>query len=834
MVKALILAGGEGTRLRPLTVERPKPLVPLVNRPIIGHILHHLRRHGFEEVIVTLAYRANMIQNYLGSGRAFDVEILYTVEEHALGTAGAVKNAQPYLDHTPCLILSGDVLTDIDLQAALAYHQAKGALFTVVLHRVSTPLEYGMVVLNAEGQVVHFHEKPSWGDVMSDTINAGIYIAEPDVLAFIPDDRPSDWSQDIIPRLLQEAPGRVYGFVSDGYWSDIGTLSEYVRASVDILEGRVDVGPLGDRWAENIWVGEHVSIAPDARLEGPLYLGAGVKVLEGAHIQGPTVIRDYSIVHRQARITRSIIWRNTYIGEAAEIQGAIVGRQCTVRDKAILFEGVVIGDQCNVGEGAIVYPGVKLWPHKEVEPGATVRTSIIWGTTGRRRLFGRFGITGVVNVDMTPEFCAKLGAAIGAVLPLGSKVIINRDPHRSSRMLKRALIAGLPSAGVHVWDVHSVPIPVARHYVRVSDAAGGVHVRLSPFDPRVVDIRIFDDAGFNIDEDKERLIERVYFREDFRRAYQQDIGTIEDAPQVIERYVEDFLSHVDAAAIRSVRYNIVVDYNHAPTVDVLPSILSTLDVHVVPLNAYLDETRIASSEAQQAQQLRQLATIGRALHAHLGVQLDVGGERLTLISDRGQVLPPEQAALSVIDLVMRYQTGKAVAVPVTMTQAVEKVVGFHGGYVIRTRYNLHDLMRQSTHPDVILATDGRGHFVFPQFQPVVDGLFALVKILELLSRYQTLLSEVLQQLPPFYTANAQVRCPWEKRGALMRHLHERLQGHRIETLDGIKVWLNGDEWVLVRPDPDKPLIHVDAESTSERQVTALLNEFVRLIESLIE
>lgn len=833
-MRAVVLAGGEGTRLRPLTVERPKPLVPLVHRPIMGHVLHWLRRHGIEDIVVTLAYRANLVQNYFGTGSAYGVNLRYVVEEIPLGTAGSVKNAAAFLKEEPFVVVSGDVVTDIDLHAALRFHQEHRALLTMVLFRVPNPLEYGVVVLDEEGRVRQFYEKPSWGEVVSDLVNAGIYVVDPEVLETIRADQPCDWSLDVLPRLLAEAPGRVWGFVAEGYWADVGTIPEYRQATVALLEGRVDVGTLGQLLQEGVWVGEHVSVAPTARLQGPIYLGHGVKVLDGAVIEGPAVIRDYCVVGRFARVARSVIWRNTYIGEAADIEGAIVGRQCTVHDKVVILEGAVVGDGCTIGEGAVIYPTVKLWPHKEVEPGATVRSHIIWGTRGRRRLFGRFGVSGVVNVDLTPDFCAKLGAAIGAVLPLGSAVVMNRDAHRSSRMLKRALIAGLPSAGVHVWDVHSVPVPVARHYVRHSDAVAGVHVQVSPFDPRVVDVRIFDAQGMNVDAAMEREIERVFFREDFRRAYQADIGTIQDAVGAVEGYVARFLEHVDQATIRSAHLRVVVDYAHGAAAAVLPTILTALGVEVVPLNAYVDEAHLSVPEEVLRRQLQQLAAIVRALHTHLAVQLDVSGEKLTFVTERGEVLSPQHTALAVIDLAMRYQAGKAVVVPVTMSQAVEKVVGFHGGYVVRTRYNLHDLMARSAQGDVILATDGRGHFIFPQFQPVVDGMFALVKVLELMARYQTALAEVLQQLPPVHVANAQVSSPWEVRGAVMRRLHEVFQDHRRDTTDGLKVWFGEDTWALMRPDPDRPLIHVDVEATSEEEATSLLSGIVHLAERLQE
>lgn len=831
-MKALVLAGGEGTRLRPLTVTRPKPLVSLVNRPIMGHILALLKRHGIEDVVVAVSYRANMIQDYFGHGQAVGMRLQYAVEERPLGTAGAVRNAARFFEDT-FLVISGDVLTDIDLNALIEFHHKSRAKLTLTLCRVANPLDYGIVLVDDEGRIVRFLEKPSWGEVVTDTINAGIYVVDPEILEEIPANEPVDWSRDVFPHLLAEHPEVLRGFVGSGYWADIGTIPEYVRAVTDILEGRIDVGYLGEQWDHHVWVEGEVEVAPDAQLEGPLYLGRGVKVREGVVVRGPAVVQDYVVLDSRAHIDRSIIWRNTYVGEAAELHGAIVSRQCTVKARSVVFEGAVIGDGCIVGEGAIIYPGVKLWPQKEIESGATVRSSLIWGTTARRRLFGRFGITGVVNVDLTPEFCARLGAAIGATLPMGSYVTMNRDPHRSSRMLKRALIAGLPSAGVSVWDLHSVPIPVARYYTRVSSAAAGLHVRLSPFNPRVVDIRVFDANGIGLSPEMERAIERVFFREDFRRAYMEDIGVIADAPGVLERYVSDFLTHIDQDVIRQAGYRIVVDYAHAPTADVLPGIFSSLGVDVIPINAHVDESKIALQEGLQAEHQQELGTIVRALGRDLGIQIDVGGEKLYFVDDRGRVLSPTQATLAIIDLAMRYQPGRAVAVPVTMTAKVERVVGFHGGYVKRTRYDLRDLMQHATHPDVILATDGRGHFIFPEFQPVADGLFAAVKVLELMARHDTRLSEVLTQVPAFYTANARASCPWEVRGRVMRLLNERLQGVRRDTLDGIKVWLAEDTWVLIRPDPDLPLLHLDAEAQSPEEAEALIAEYLHLVEDLI-
>ncbi len=833
-MKAVVMAGGEGSRLRPLTIGRPKPMVTVVNKPVMAHILDLLKRHGFTDVVATVQYLADTIQDFFGTGASLGMNIKYAVEEVPLGTAGSVKNAEPFLSRDePFLIISGDALTDINLEEVVAFHKARGAVATLTLYRVPNPLEYGVVITDSDGRILQFLEKPSWGEVISDTVNTGIYVIEPEVLDLIEPGKPVDWSKDVFPQLLKSgAP--LYGYIASGYWCDIGNTSEYVRASFDLLSGKVHLEPLGEHIGDGIWVGENVEIAPDARLYGPIYLGTGVKIKGGVVIHGPTVVRNYTVVDNRAHLDRVIIWRNSYIGEAAELHGAIIGHSCALKAKTVVFEGVVIGDNNVIGESAVIHPNVKLWPGKEVEPGATVKASIIWGSQGRRQLFGRFGVTGVVNVDLTPEFAAKLGAAFAATLPRGAYVTINRDGHRTSRMLKRAIIAGLPSGGAHVWDLRNLPIPVARYYTRVTKAAGGVHVRLSPFDQRVVDIRFFDANGLNLSKEAERNIERVFFREDFRRAYMDEIGTIEYAPDPVERYVTDFMTVVNAEVIRSAGFHIVVDYAHAPNSEVLPAILDKLSVDVVPLNAAIDPNRIALLPEEFEERLQQLAAITGALHSDLGVRLDVGGEKIFLVDDTGRILDHQLAAAAMAELTLRTHPGSTIVVPVDLSQVFEQIAAAHGGTVRRTRVDVQDLMATSAREAITMAADGTGYFVFPCFQPVVDGLVATIKLLEMLAIQKVKLSEVIRNLPPFYVAKGRVNCPWEAKGTVMRLLNEQYKNVQIERLDGIKIYLSDREWVLVRPDPDQPLFHIVAESSSPQQAEELVEKYRHIVEGLQE
>lgn len=834
-MKAVVMAGGEGSRLRPLTLVRPKPMLRVVNRPLLGHILYLLKLHGIVDVIMTLQYLPTQIQDYFGDGKALGMNIEYVIEESPRGTAGSVKNAQAHLaDREPFLVISGDALTDFDLTALIAYHRDHDALLTMALYQVADPLEFGVINVREDGRVVQFLEKPSWGAVTSDTVNTGIYVVKPELLDRIPTDRPVDWSQNVFPRLLAKGEA-LYGYVASGYWCDIGALGEYQRANADLLNRLLDLGELGEHIGGGIWTGGPVEIAPDAQLFGPICLGEEVKIKGGVVIHGPSVVRDYTILDNRSRVDRSVIWRNCYIGEGAEVHGAVLGRQCSMKARAVVFEGAVVGDNTIIGKNAVIQPNVKIWPNKEVESGATLNHSLIWGSQGRRVLFGRYGVTGMVNVDLTPESVARLGAAFGSTLPKGSTVTINRDPHRGPRMIKRALVSGLPSASNNVNDLGSVPIPVARYYTRAVKAAGGVHVRLSPYDQRVVDIRFFGNDGLNLTREQERNVERIFFREDYRRAYMADIGNIDYAPDVVEVYSRGYLKTLDVPAIRGARIKIVVDYAHAPTAEVLPQLLDALNTEVVPLNARIDSNRVSIPQEEFRLERVQLATIVGALRSvALGVRLDVGGEKIFVVDDSGANVADPQMCAAMALLVFRAHPGCTIVVTADQSQVFERLAQRYGGQVRRCPVDPQSLMAAAATDGVVMAGDGTGNYVFPSLHPAIDGLLAVGKLLELLARQQTTLSQVLAELPPFYMADTVVEGTWETKGRVMRCLSEHFAAFRHEMIDGIKVFLSDDQWVLIRPDADAPTFHLVAEGRSLAIAQELVADYSGLVQQMMQ
>ncbi len=801
------MAGGEGTRLRPLTSNQAKPMMPLVNRPMMEHILALLVQHGFDDVVVTVAYLANQIRTYFGDGSDFGVQIRYATEEQPLGTAGSVRNASAELDDT-FLVISGDVLTDIDLTSLMKAHRDTGALASIALKRVENPLEFGIVITRPDGSIERFLEKPSWGQVFSDTINTGIYVLEPEIFDFIAEGEVVDFSGDVFPAALDRGLA-LHGHVADGYWEDVGTADAYLRAHVDVLDGavRVDVG--GFEVSEGVWLGEGAELDPEAVVHGPVVIGDNCRVEAGAHLAEYTVLGTDVVVKAEASVVRSVLHDHVYVGRGAALRGAIVGRSSDLRDHARLEEGVVVGDECFVGRGAVVNPGVKIYPFKTVEAEAVVNDSIVWETRGVRTLFGRRGVRGLANVDITPEVAVRVAMAYGTALKRGAIVTASRDTSRVARALKRAVIGGLNLAGVTVEDVELATVPLTRFQVRNSHASGGITVRLVPDDPDSVELRFFDADGRDIDVNQQRKVERLLHREDYRRAFAGDIGDIVYPPRAIEFYSGALDRAVDSDRLREHGFKVVLDYSFGAASIVMPAVLAKLGAEVLAVNPYASTAAVTSTEP--AVQLARLVELARASGSHLGYLLDPSGETAHLVDDSGHVLSDTEALLALISLVVETHPEARVALPVSVTREAARLVEAGGGEVVWTKLADADLMEAASSGGVQFAASTSGGFIWPNFLPAYDAMATLVHLLDLLADTGRSLSSVVRALPAVHLVHLSVPTPWERKGAVMRELVEHPPPGELVVVDGVKVE-SADGWTLVLPDPTEPHTHVWAEA----------------------
>ncbi len=824
------MAGGEGTRLRPLTSNQPKPMVPIVGKPCMEHIVELLCRHGFEDIVVTVAFMPQAIRGYFGNGEAHNVRIRYSVEETPAGTAGSVKLAEDVLDE-PFLVISGDALCDIDLSALVRFHQEKEALVTIGLKSVDNPLEFGIVVTDDDGRIERFLEKPSWSQVFTDTINTGIYVVQPEVLRQIPTDRPYDFSKELFPLLLEKRRP-LYGYVAEGYWQDIGNLDQYRQANFDALDERVALDIPGIRLRGNVWVGEGVELDDVESVEGPAFIGNYCRIDPGAHVGAYTVLSSSVALRDHARTARSIVDSSTYIGRSAVVEGAIVGRMCDIRAHARVQEGAAIGDQTTIGDEAVVFPSVRIFPFKEIESGAQVDRDVIWEARASSTIFGRDRIRGLINVDLTPETALRLGMALGTALKRGERVVTSREAPPSCRLLRRAVLAGINATGVHVSDLRVMPAAVNRHLVKREGFAAGLHVGLSASDPEAVEIQLYEPPGVQASTSFLKELEKPFSRQEYRRATSGEVGEIRFPARAAESYAEDLVATLDADAIRERGFRVVVHYGYSSASLVLPLVLGPLNVEVIAAHPYVREQAVLAAPTSLEESVERTERLVSAVGADLGVVLDASAERILLVDERGRAVPTEQELLLFLTLISSNGRRGRLAFPVTVTSLVDDLVEGTGLEVERTPASLAALSTAAARAGVVFAGSAGGGFVFPEFLPGYDAITSLCKLLELLAPVDRPLSELVDEVPRPIVLHRELRCPFARKGTVMRVVTERMKGRRVDTLDGIKVFAD-DGWAQILPDPAEPVVHVFSEGKTEKDARRLEDEFSALVEAVI-
>jgi mannose-1-phosphate guanylyltransferase/phosphomannomutase len=463
---------------------------------------------------------------------------------------------------------------------------------------------------------------------------------------------------------------------------------------------------------------------------------------------------------------------------------------------------------------------VKLWPNKVVETDSVVNQSIVHGARWQRTLFASASVGGLANVDVTPEVAVRLGAAYASTLQRGDAVVVSRDRHPASVMMKRALMAGITSAGVRVFNLESAPLPVLRYAGGALGARGGVFTASTPGGQ--MELRFLDARGVDIDAGLERKIENLYFREDARKVSPDDVGTITYPAKVLDIYVTGYLGALGPMSGLAAPPRLVVDYQGGTAGQVLPQVLAEYGVQAMSLGLGRAH-RPDDSETG-------LTQVVQALHADCGVALDPSGGRLTVVDDLGRTLSDQETLVLMAALASRHGRAQEIAVPITATAMVEAVCGTRTR-VRRTRAGSRSLMEAAAAGGLALAGDGHGGFCFPGFHPGLDGLFAVGILLHWLALDNRPLSALCAELPEPAVSTAVVNCPWKAKGQLMRRLVEATLDEQVTLLDGIKIH-RGDAWVAVLPDAERPSVRLWAEPDPGAGAE-LLAQYRQLVESLV-
>lgn len=786
-MRAVIMAGGEGTRLRPLTCNLPKPMVPIVNRPMMEHILNLLKRHGFTRIASTLWYLPDHVTGYFQDGAPFGVSMEYYIERQPLGTAGSVKNAGQSLTGT-FVVMSGDALTDIDLSAAIAFHKKKGSLATLILTRATNPLNYGVVLTAKDGRITQFLEKPTWSQVFSDTVNTGIYVLEPEVLDLVPPRQKVDFSQDVFPELLRRgAP--LYGYVAAGYWSDVGNLEVYRQAQKDCLDKKVTL-TLSIPQPGDIYLEEGVYLDPRARIEGPVYIGKGSRIGADAYVGPYSVLGPYSQVGTGASLKHSVLWSGVKLGSNTQLRGCICANNVLIERESEVYESAVLGGKVRVGALSIISPNTKVWPEKIIPSGTKLRGSLVWGSQESEPIFTKEGMAGDLRGNLTPEILTQLGLSYASFLGQGKRVLVTGDFTPIAGLAKQALIVGLRSGGLDTHDGGQVVGRLSRFAVQYLALDGALHAGSKPADPNGVVIECWNARGRLLSKGDQRKIEGIFAREDYQRLGAEDLGDFTQVAGLKKRYLQSLATYYPSGS-PDFKVGLSISEEHDPLGKMIRDFLK--------LSGYAVETENVAG----------LPTVV------------VQGPKWFFQDEEGYPLSEHNWWQGFIHALKERQKTD-VAVPVHVSQTVAKTAQEQGLTVRWTKMESLFWMEMAAELGNNLVDNDI------EFFPNIEPLASIGELMSFISGKNVPLSSLRQG--GTYLKTTDVHCPWNEKGRVMRELIENSDPERTLYLDGIKEY-TGSGWTLAVPDGDDPLFRLYSEAETEQEAAELIDAYVDLIQS---
>ena len=785
-------------------------MVPVGNKPVMEYAVELLKKLGITEIGVTLQYLPQHIIDYFGDGSQWGVNLHYFIEDVPLGTAGSVKNAGSFLDET-FLVVSGDALTDLNLQDAIDFHKHKSSLATLILTAVSNPLEYGVVITNPDGTIERFLEKPGWGEVFSDWVNTGIYVLEPEVLDYFDMGQKFDFSKDLFPLLLKNKEP-MFGCLLEGYWCDIGNLEQYLQSHKDILGGKVKVNPRGTLIRESI-KGEGVDTSiNDANVKGPVLIGENCRIGADVRLEAYTILGDNVVIEDGAAVKRTVIWNNVYIGQRSSLSGALIGNKVTIKDNVIILQDAAIGDGTHIESRSIIKPQVKIWPYKSVNTGAIVSDSLVWGERANKNLFGIEGIPGLTNWDITPELAAKLGASYGSVLKKDEQVAVSCDGRLVTKMLKSSFISGLMSTGVKVSDLGEQTMPIHRFAVRGVGAQSGVHIKIDYNNPDKCWIQFVDGKSVNINRDMERKIEGIYNREDFRRVREREIGEHVRVEHSIHSYLDNIINSIAVEKINQRNFQVLVSIKGT----VMDNLFKELSGRLKCDLQYFKREGMGDKSFKEQTQLAEVMSkeiVSKGLD--FGFILDANGERIILIDNKGRKIAEHMFNILMALVLFKANKGGTVVVPVTASETIEKLGQKYNGRVIRTKTAPWAFMGE------ILREENAGlQKPYSQFFMQNDSLYAVIILMDFLAEENISLGDLVDEIPDIYLQVKTTHCPWEQKGRIMRALISDVKELPMELIDGVKI-RHDKGWVLVLPHSEEPQYDIYTEGFSQEAAEEL-------------
>ncbi|MCK9472790.1 sugar phosphate nucleotidyltransferase [Sulfurimonas sp.] len=820
-MKAIVLAGGFGTRIQPLTNTIPKPMLPILNAPMMEHIIIKLRDDlGIKDIAVLLYFMPEVIKEYFKDGEDLGVNITYFLPDNDYGTAGAVGFARDFLDET-FIIVSGDLVTDFKFSKIYEFHKQKKSKLTIALTPVKNPLEFGVVIANKQGKIEKFLEKPSWGEVFSDTINTGIYIIEPEILDFIPRGENYDFAKDLFVHLMASNI-TLWGCHIEGYWRDVGNPQSYREVYQDIFEGKIALPIKGKKTVYPkgvLYLEKGASVDKSVQIKGLVVLGKNSKI-EGLCKLNNSILGKGCTLGEEVSLSNTIFWQGCSVGSKTNIHNGVICNDVKIDKKVKAKHGVIIAQNCTIYKNVSFLKDVMVWPNKIIEQNSIISNNVIWMDKYKSSIFESGSVAGRANIELSCELCIKLAEALGSILPVGSNVYLSRDYHKGSRMLKRAFLSGLLSTGINAVDASIIPSVVMRYNLSTQDdIIAGVHFRQSAKNQEEIEILFYTNEGFYIDTNLSKNIERIFFRENFRRVKSDQIGDIYKDTETNTKYINAIREKIDTNLFKNRDIKIVTDLMFGSTSKIYPNILNSLDIEFILLNAYRDDKQLQKLPSVIKRAHCEVGKIVKSLKFDCGILIYPNGHKLQFISNDGTLVKDYIALLALLSLLDFSDTLiKKIFLPAWAPDFIT--------------YKHLDISRDKACglkakqlKDYNLIADTDGYFAFSEFSLNTDAVFSSFKFLELLIQNKTTLSAVIDTLPNFAYRGENIACSNALKGKMMRKFLEESKDKKSSQADGVKIWVSKNEWILMVPNEHQEFLNIYIQAKDDKNAEKIFNEY---------
>ena len=785
-MKAIVMAGGEGTRLRPLTCAVPKPMVPILDKPMLEYTLEHLLNHGITQAALTLGYLPTVVTNYFDEHRPKRMELDYYIEDVPLGTAGSVKNAASFVDGT-FLILSGDALTDIDLTQAVSEHKKSGAKATIVLKRMGDPQGYGVVITSKDGTVERFVEKPGWEDVFSDAINTGLYILEPEVLELIPAGKKFDFAKDLFPLMMSKGLA-IHGHITEGYWCDVGSIESYIRAHEDLLSGTVKAVIRGHNIG-GIWVGDGVKLSGSALMQSPAFVGAGASIGDGARIGRYSCIGAGARVGAYADLKRSVVHGGARVGRHTKLRGCVVASGSAVGERCSVLEGAVVGERSMLGQDSRVAPRVRLWPEKSIGLGASANETIVWGHGERAGMIGRAGFVGDLGVDLTPLKLSRIFGAVGEYLSGKSVALCSDGTDVCGAAAKQA--AGIFTlSGVDVCTCSGVPRPVLA--LTAEELGASLCVSLRTYKQRLY-VDIFEPGLFMLSKAARKKIEERYFYQGEQLA-NPECGKETWMGTAGGFYCSAISKKADWSRISKSGIRVTIG-------------------GMREIDNFLERVLLACDAKPIRDAGRDIFEAVREESADFGVRMGKDGIVAALYTPEGRMLKTDECHMLWYYLVFSSFNKESICLPSGVLRGVTALADIFG---IRYDFTSEEEALTDLSPD--------------QRRLLSDGFFAVCRLAEHIARTGTNIDELAAVIAPPHVKVKTISCDFEDIGRVIGSVYElggayANEGLRLETGEGCG---------YICPHATRPTILIRTEADTEEFAAELCESYADMVRKIIQ